>query len=369
MNATISFISTERPTIDQVGGKALALITMTGEGMPVPPGFVLSVGFFEPWNAAVQATPEWRAVQTGEVEALAQSAQALQSLCLDLRFSPAQQKDLERALDSLQAAHPVPLFAVRSSSPEEDLESASFAGGYETTLGVTLENLETAIRHSFASSFDERVILYKRAHGFPTDRSRIAVIVQQQVDADSAGVAFSLNPLNNCYDEAVINANYGLGESVVAGEVDPDVFVVDKLSHEILDVQIGRKEVAIALQPGGGTTRSSRTPGGDTCITPAQVLEITDLLERVEDYYHKPVDIEWAISREKLYLLQSRPITAYLPLPEEMITAPGEPKRLYADSTLIEQGVQEPLSVLGTDFLGYIWAYRCRGTRPQKWAC
>jgi pyruvate,water dikinase len=83
-------------------------------------------------------------------------------------------------------------------------------------------------------------------------------------------------------------------------------------------------------------------------------MELTGLLEKVEAYYQKPVDIEWAISEGKLYLLQVRPITTYLPLPEEMITAPGAPKQLYADATLIEQGLQEPLSVLGTDFLAYV---------------
>ena len=148
MGGIVSFTPVERPTIEQVGGKALALIDMTGEGMPVPPGFVLSVGFFEPWSAALRATPEWVAFQRGEGEALLQSAQALQSLCRDLRLNPGQQRELERALDSLEVAHPVPLYAVRSSSPEEDLESASFAGGYETSLGVRPEDLEAAIRHS-----------------------------------------------------------------------------------------------------------------------------------------------------------------------------------------------------------------------------
>ena len=138
-------------------------------------------------------------------------------------------------------------FAVRSSSPEEDLEGASFAGGYETTLGVTVETLEAAILHSFTSSFDERVFLYKKEHGFQLDHPRIAVVVQQQVDAESAGVAFSLNPLNNCFDEAVINANHGLGESVVAGEADPDVFVVDKLKREIIETRIGSKQAVITL--------------------------------------------------------------------------------------------------------------------------
>jgi phosphohistidine swiveling domain-containing protein len=167
-------------------------------------------------------------------------------------------------------------------------------------------------------------------------------------------VAFSLNPVNNCYDEAVINANHGLGESVVSGDADPDVFVVDKMKHEIIETRIGNKQAVVILNQAGGTTKSIRDNHQEASITPAQVLELTGLLEQVETYYQKPVDIEWAISGGKIYLLQARPITTYLPLPPEMITVPGAPKHLYANSTLIEQGVQEPLSVLGTDFLGYV---------------
>ena len=136
-----------------------------------------------------------------------------------------------------------------------------------------------------------------------TDQPRIAVIVQQQIDADSAGVAFSLNPLNNCFDEAVIDANYGLGESVVAGEVEPDVFVVDKVSRQIIGTQIGAKAVSITLDPDGGTTRTSRAGDQQTCISPSQVLKLTELLTRVEAAYREPVDIEWAIAQEQLYLL------------------------------------------------------------------
>jgi phosphoenolpyruvate synthase/pyruvate phosphate dikinase len=348
------FTSAERPQVDQVGGKAWSLITMTGAGMPVPPGFVLTVQFFDPWILALQARPEWMAAQNAGLDDLGRSTKALQSLCADLRFTLPQQEELDRTLDGFRAAHPGNFFAVRSSSPEEDLESASFAGGYETSLGIGMDGMQAAILHSFASSFDERVFLYKREHGFPTDQPRIAVIVQQQVDADRAGVAFSLNPLNNCFDEAVINANYGLGESVVAGEADPDVFVVDKVRHEIIDTQVGGKEVVIRLNPQGGTTRSWQAHSLQACLTPPQVISLAALLAQVEAYYQKPVDIEWAISQEKLYLLQARPITAYLPLPDEMITAPGAPRRLYANSTLIEQGLQEPLSVLGTDFLGFV---------------
>jgi len=355
MTQTIfQFTSLEPLTILEVGGKALALLTMARKGFPVPPGFVLSVSFFEPWIKTLVALPEWMALQTGGETTLSLTTRALQSRCHNMTFRPQQQEELERAFQELQTSSPGQLCAVRSSSPEEDLENASFAGSYETTLGVTVENIESAIRHSFASSFDERVFLYKKEHGFRLDQPYIAVIVQQQVDAESAGVAFSLNPLNNCFDEAVINANFGLGESVVSGEADPDVFVVDKLKREIIETRIGRKQAVITLNQGGGTTRASHSNSGETSITAAQALELTRLLEQVEAYYQKPIDIEWALSRGKIYLLQARPITTYLPLPEEMITAPGQPKHLYANSTLIEQGVQEPLSVLGTDFLGYV---------------
>jgi pyruvate,water dikinase len=350
----IAFTTQDYPLVDRAGGKALALMQMTAAGMPVPPGFVLTVAFFEAWTARLQATPEWAAISITDAGSIGPLAKALQAACQALRFTERQRDELYGALKAYREQHPGRLFAVRSSSPEEDMEGASFAGGYETMLGVTVEGIEAAILQAFTSSFDERVFLYKREHGFKLDQPRIAVIVQQQVDADSAGVAFSLNPLNNCFDEAVINANHGLGESVVSGDADPDVFVVDKLKCMILETRIGAKQVVVSLDAKGGSTRSARAKQTEAAITPAQALELTRLLDTVEAYYKKPVDIEWAISDGRLFLLQARPITTYRPLPDEMLTAPGQPKRLYANSTLIEQGLQDPLSVLGTDFLGYV---------------
>jgi phosphoenolpyruvate synthase/pyruvate phosphate dikinase len=354
MTTIYPFSSAEPLTAGQVGGKAMSLISMTRAGLPVPTGLVLSVDFFAPWIKHIQASPEWKTMQKASQELPGLAAQALQALCRTLPFDRRQQEEFERALEAFRANSPVALFAVRSSAPEEDLESASFAGGYETTLGVRVEDLEAAIRHSFASGLDERVFLYKRAHGFPTDQIRMAVIVQQQVDADCAGVAFSLNPLNNCYDEAVISANHGLGETVVAGTVEPDTFVVDKLNRKIIDTRCGSKELVTRLNPEGGTKQTAHVNDNQTCLTSAQVLRIVIMLEQVEASYKMPVDIEWAMAGDALLLLQARPITTYLPLPEEMLTKPGEPKTLYADATLIEQGKQEPLSVLGTEFLGHI---------------
>ncbi|GKT31818.1 Phosphoenolpyruvate synthase like protein, partial [Aduncisulcus paluster] len=144
-------------------------------------------------------------------------------------------------------------FAVRSSSPEEDLSGASFAGGYETVLGVTKDTVLDAVKEAFVSCLDERVFFYKHQNGFDTSNVRIAVIIQRQINSSSSGVGFSLNPINNCFDEAVINANTGLGESVVSGMVTPDEYVVNKPNLKILDKRLGTKDQAIILDPVEGT--------------------------------------------------------------------------------------------------------------------
>jgi pyruvate,water dikinase len=332
-----------------VGGKAISLIRMTQQGFPVPPGFVLTVSFFEPWLETICRTPEWADVLNSSPGEWAQRCEAVKALCLDLELDTPRVEMLARGLEQLNAGGGLPLLAVRSSSPEEDLEGLSFAGGYETTLGVTAEGLKGAIRRSFASCFGERVLAYKREHGLPIDRPRIAVIVQQQVAAETAGVAFSLNPLNNCYDEAVINANSGLGESVVSGQVSPDSFVVDKVSRSILERKVGSKETSTWLQAGEGIEVSSSPDQAALCLSDAQVLGLAELLVAVEDVYGKPVDIEWAFAGGRPHLLQARPITAYVPLPEEMQTRPGEPRVLYIDYTLAKQGIDFPLSTMGAD--------------------
>jgi pyruvate,water dikinase len=121
-----------------------------------------------------------------------------------LQFSHIQHKQIIEALDNLNSK----LFAVRSSSPHEDDFGALFAGGYETSLGVVREDIEHAIRKSFVSAFNERVVEYKRQKGYDQTDVRIAVVVQEMVSSESSRVAFSINPVTNSYDECVINANF-----------------------------------------------------------------------------------------------------------------------------------------------------------------
>jgi pyruvate,water dikinase len=354
MQLVYPFASDEIADLEQVGGKGMSLIFMKQRNLPVPPGFVLTVNFFEPWLNYIQSLPEWEKTLKQFPDHLKENSYILKSWCRGLQLNDKQQEVLAVALETLKGDEERPLFAVRSSSPEEDLEQASFAGGYVTSLGVQESYVLEAIRHSFASLFDERVFVYKQSHGFPIERPRIAVIVMKQLSAHTSGVAFSLNPLNNSYDEAVINANFGLGETVVSGMVSPDQFVVDKLTGKILERKIGDKETAIWLNSDGGTYEEPPKGRSQACISDHKVAEITDLLTVVESVYQKPVDIEWAYINGDLFLLQARPITAYFPIPEALLTPPGEQKQLYGDLTLVKWGMQEPISVMGTDYLAMV---------------
>ena len=356
------FSSKELPELIKVGGKALSLIKMTQENFPVPDGFVLTAQFFEPWFQKVEKSAEWKEFIDTSETGIKFHCDAVKKSCESLEFNASQKKSLDEAMEKFQKDA---LFAVRSSSPDEDLEGTSFAGGYETTLGVTKKTLEKAILHSFISLFDERIVKYKIEHKMSTDNPRIAVIVQEQIVSDVSGVAFSLNPLNNCYDEAVINANFGLGETVVSGRITPDTYIVEKVKKEIQEKKIANKSNALWLEKSGGTIEKENANPKAQALTDEQILELTDLVTKVEENYKKPMDIEWAISEDKLYLLQARPITGYFPLFPEMITKPGEEKYLYLDIIVLSQGINDSFSVLGQEIWGKMMEVAKRGTMPQ----
>jgi phosphohistidine swiveling domain-containing protein len=173
-------------------------------------------------------------------------------------------------------------------------------------------------------------------------------VVQQQIDSEIAGVGFSLNPLTNDYDEAVIDANWGLGESVVSGLASPDHFVVDKLTGRLIEERVGAKQVSIWLAPHGGTVERTGHRSSETTLTDTQIGEVTDVVRRVEELYGSPTDIEWAYAAGRLYVLQARPITTFVPLPPELVTRPGERRRLYQDAALSDGlTINAPISPMG----------------------
>lgn len=330
------------PSLSQVGGKAKALIETTQAGFPVPEGIALSVAFFQPWMDQVKKSEAFKAAMNNTTK---ENCDAVKTLAESMRFDEIQKEAYNNAFDMLKGE----IFAVRSSSPEEDLEGTSFAGMYETVLGTKRENVEEMIARAFASCFDVRVMAYKKQNGLDLEGTSIAVIVQKQIASDVSGVGFSLNPLNNCFDEVVINASFGLGEAIVSGIVTPDHYVYEAVEKKIIEKKVNKKEIALWLKEDGGIEEKVLQNKEVQALSDKQIVELADLIKCCEVHYGKPMDTEWAYEGGNLYLLQSRPITTHVPFFEELLTKPGEPKRFYIDMIALTQGFDEPMSVLGTE--------------------
>lgn len=269
---------TEQLDEGRFGGKAAQLASATRSGLPVPAGVALPVGFVD-------------AVAAGDREARQQL----------------------RAIFATLAA-PV---AARSSAVGEDSEQASFAGQHLTRLNLLSEpELVDAVCAIWDSARSPSALVYRERLGLPRE-PRMAVVVQELVDADSAGVLFSRNPLDGS-DELVIEAAWGLGEAVVAGLVTPDRF---RLSRDggVVERIAALKDVALRIDPEGGT-RQTDVPdelARALCLDDDQLAALYDLALRCDEVFGGSHDLEWAFASGRLYLLQRRTLTAIPRHPSE----------------------------------------------------
>ena len=338
----VGLASTPTPEVAVVGGKGRGLMELTHEGFNVPPGTILTTAFSAPWVAAVQASATWQDLASSYAaslddpdrrERVVELAAAVKAQAISLALT----SDQRDALAAVREEFTDGALAVRSSSPEEDLAGASFAGLYETVLDVRADDLEDAVRRCFLSCLDGRVFTYKLNMGFTDPTPSIAVVVQRMVPSETSGVAFSLNPLTNDFDEMLVNAHRGLGEALVAGEITPDAFVVDKVSGAVIDER-------------------PASPADGACLDGGELAELLSAVARIESHYGRPMDVEWAFADgsdgERLHILQARPITAYVPLAAELQTAPGEQRCLYIDRALTDGlTMSGPISPLTNDYV------------------
>ena len=217
------------------------------------------------------------------------------------------------ALPILIACHRLPDFiaAVRSSAVDEDGATASFAGQHETYLNIVgADAIIQAVTHCWESARSDHALDYRRQQGLSIEHPQIAVLVQQLVAADVAAVVFSANPITGNRDEVMINASWGLGESIVGGTVTPDTFIVRKSDLEIIQRVIADKQRMTVSAPGG--THEVEVPRflrNTTSLNDEQVIEMARLAITLEATMEHPVDVECAYANGELYLLQCRPIT------------------------------------------------------------
>lgn len=267
----------------RVGPKAAHLSRLRAT-CPVPDGFCLTADAYRAAHAAGGMSDELRAV-------------------------------IGAAYAELVGADPnPPPVAVRSSAIDEDGPTASFAGQHETVLDVVgLDAVLASIERTWRSLHAPAALVYRRSQGLPVEGIALAVLVQKLVRADRSGVAFSIDPVAGRADRIVINAAWGLGESMVNGTVTPDAWQLDKASFEVTTERLAEKERMTVAAAGG--TREVSVPGflrGVATLDDAQRTEVAALARRLEQELGWPVDIEFAFDDDGLHLLQCRPVTTSL---------------------------------------------------------
>ncbi|MCZ6675764.1 MAG: PEP-utilizing enzyme [Candidatus Poribacteria bacterium] len=276
-----SFAEIDDGDLPLVGGKGLNLGKLTRSGFVVPSGFCVT-------------TTAYRAATEGVHPSSQDAIHAV-------RLPDALQAELVAAYDQLGGGS----VAVRSSATAEDLPDASFAGQQDTFLNVSGGSEVLAkMKACWASLWSERAVAYRRDHGIDDAQLAMAVVVQAMIDPDVSGVMFTVNP--TAPDELVIESNWGLGESVVSGEVTPDHFTVSRETGEVTGETVVTKR-KMSTRKGLETV-----PIGQRDIPSlqrGQISELTQLGMQVEAFYGAPQDIEWGLADGQFYLLQARPIT------------------------------------------------------------
>ncbi|ADD44698.1 PEP/pyruvate-binding domain-containing protein [Stackebrandtia nassauensis] len=290
-----------RDCLPIAGGKGANLGELLAAGVPVPGGFVVTT---EAYLKAVRDSD----VREDIERAIADSAFArVRELIASVHMDAATESAITDAYRRLGGG-PV---AVRSSGTAEDLADAAFAGQHDTFLNVVGEAaLIDAVRDCWASLWTDRAAEYRRDRGIGSTDVAIAVVVQEMVASDAAGVMFTADPVSGIREHVVIDASPGLGEAVVSGLVTPDHYVANKKNGKVLDSALGRREVVIRSVEGGGTVESHEDAATEPVLDTATVRELVALGRRVEAHFGAPQDTEWALRDGRLYLVQARPITA-----------------------------------------------------------
>lgn len=265
-----------------VGGKAANLGELTKAGFNVPNGFVITIkayrNFVEINELKEDMQEQISKIDVGNYELVDKISIELKKLILDEEIFEELEKEIQNALKKLKGNK----FAVRSSATAEDLLTASFAGQQDTYLNVKKKNIINAVKKCWASLFNPRAIYYRHEKKISHDVD-MAVVVQEMIDADFAGVMFTVDPIRKKY--ILVEAAHGLGEQVVSGSVTPSSFMLDRETFEI-------KERNISYE-----------------IDDNVIIEIAKIGKKIEQHYNNPQDIEFAVKNGEIFILQSRAIT------------------------------------------------------------
>lgn len=307
----------DRTQAPVVGGKGARLGEVSQlDGVRVPPGFCVTTHAYERCVAGAPAIPALLdalcRLHVDDVEAIRAASAEIRGALERLPVPDDVAGPIE---DAVAAWGRDGDYAVRSSATTEDSPAASFAGQHDTFLNVAGPAVLHHVRRCWASLFTQRAVTYRLRTGSDHRSSRMAVVVQRMVPADAAGTMFTADPLTSNRHIVSVAATWGLGEAVVSGVADADVYAVR--SGAIVDRSVAEKRRMVAPAPGGGTCL--RPIDADRRLRPAltddQVVRLTALGQRIDAHFGHPQDIEWCLTGDAIDIVQSRPITSLFPIP------------------------------------------------------
>lgn len=310
------FGEVDKEDIALVGGKGANLGEMTRAGFPVPPGFIVTshayTHFLDSTNLRTRIETALHALDITNSKALDAVSKTIRAMITRSSFPKPIARDVIDAyftLDKGILRHA--LVAVRSSATAEDLPEASFAGQQDTFLNVYGEaNVLEKIKEAWASLFTARAIFYRATNHFDHFKVKIAIPVQEMVESEASGILFTIDPVTNDKQTIVIEAIYGLGEMIVQGKVTPDHYEVQKATGQITLKTVHVQESIMVRHRTNNIIKTlPRARAQRQKITDETIMKLAELGKKLEQHYIFPQDAEWAILKNTVYLLQTRPIT------------------------------------------------------------
>jgi rifampicin phosphotransferase len=311
----LPFDAHQNETAREIGGKGLNLCRLRRSGFRVPPGFCVGVSAFDAMLAAnpalAAAIGDWFAGHASRQTVLAAWEAAV--------WPEALSQALDMGMAGLDPAQPL---AVRSSAVVEDSAQFSFAGQFDTRLGVAAgDALRRALKACWASLCSETLRQHAADHGLQREDLRMAVVVQTMIRPRAAGVLFTVDPMGQDRGRLRIEASYGLGEALVSGDITPDSLVVDKTTGAVVAREIAHKASQLRFEGGAVVDQPVPEDLRDACsLGEADIGKLTQEARRIEAWAGKPQDIEWAFDGEDLYIVQSRDITTLADIDSALFT-------------------------------------------------
>jgi rifampicin phosphotransferase len=314
-----SFQESDRTKFMLVGGKGANLGELSRiEGIRVPEGFCVTT---EAYKKITENNPELNSLLDELTRLKAEEREQISEISAKIRMA------IERISISKDIAEEIAgylikfgekdAFAVRSSATAEDLPTASFAGQQDTYLNII--GKEAILKHTarcWASLFTDRAVIYRMQNGFDHRKVQLAVVVQKMVFPQAAGILFTADPVTSNRKVLSIDASFGLGEAMVSGLVNADIYKV--CDGKLIDKKISTKKLAIYALKDGGTCEQEieLEQQNRQALTDEQILQLEGIGRKIEDHFGSPQDIEWCLVDEGFYIVQSRPITTLYPIPE-----------------------------------------------------